>query len=206
MTAIIQQEYPAGAVNYLAHLYLADHTGTSLAGSLMGDVVRGPLEGRYPLAIEQGIRLHRRVDSFTDSHPVVRAARTRLQSPYRRYAGILLDVFFDHCLALQWEQFHAEPLEQFVGRAHRVLLREGLRLAHPGFVLRLSYMRSRNLLLSYRGLDGVERALQGLSARLSRENPLASGLDVLQPQYSTLENDFRLFFPELVRFAEAEIG
>lgn len=189
-------------MNYLAHLYLADRTGTSFAGSLMGDVVRGPLEGRLPPTIEQGIRLHRRVDSYTDSHPAVRTAKARLKPPYRRYAGILLDVFFDHCLARHWPQFHAEPLERFVGRAHRTLLREGLELAHPGFVLRLSYMRSRKLLLSYRDLDGVEHALQGLSTRLSRRNPLATGLDALRPEYAALEDDFQLFFPDLVGYAE----
>jgi acyl carrier protein phosphodiesterase len=189
-------------MNYLAHLYLADRTGTSFAGSLMGDVVRGPLEGRYPPAIEQGIRLHRRVDSFTDAHPVVRAAKARLQPPYRRYAGILLDVYFDHCLARQWPRHHARPLEDFAQTAYRRLLREGLRLAHPGFLLRLSYLRSRNLLLSYREPAGVEQALQGLSTRLSRANPLASGLQALTPLHEELEQDFAGFFPELVRFAE----
>ncbi|MGH8458172.1 MAG: ACP phosphodiesterase [Nevskiales bacterium] len=189
-------------MNYLAHLYLADRTRTSLAGSLMGDVVRGVLEGRYPHDIEQGIRLHRRVDSFTDAHPVVRAAKARLQPPYRRYAGILLDVFFDHCLALDWAQHHSLLLEDFVATAHRTLMREGLRLAHPGFILRLTYMRSRNLLLSYRELSGVEHALQGLSGRLSRANPLATGLEALNPVYPELLQDFRTFFPELVRFAE----
>jgi acyl carrier protein phosphodiesterase len=193
-------------MNYLAHLYLADRTGTSLAGSLMGDIVRGPLQGRYPAVIEQGIRLHRSVDSYTDAHPAVRAAKARLQPPYRRYAGILLDVFFDHCLARQWPRFHAESLEQFVGRVQGALLREGLGLAHPGFVMRLGYMRSRNLLLSYRNLDGIERALQGLSTRLSRENPLASGLEALQPHYATLENDFGIFFPDLVDYAEGIAG
>lgn len=189
-------------MNLLAHLYLADRTRTSLAGSLMGDVVRGVLQGRYPAEVEDGIRLHRRVDSFTDAHPIVRAAKARLQPPYRRYAGILLDVYFDHCLALEWCQYHSLPLEEFVADSHQILMREGLKLAHPGFVLRLTYMRSRNLLLSYRELSGIERALQGLSTRLSRENPLATGLDVLHPQASLLQNDFRNFFPELVRFAE----
>jgi acyl carrier protein phosphodiesterase len=189
-------------VNHLAHLYLADRTGTSFAGSLMGDVVRGPLEGRYPPAIEQGIRLQRRVDSFTDAHPVVRAAKARLQPPYRRYAGILLDVYFDHCLALQWPRYHPRPLEDFAQAAYRRLQREGLRLAHPGFLLRLSYLRSRNLLLSYREPAGIEQALAGLSGRLSRANPLATGLQALAPLHDELAQDFARFFPELVRFAQ----
>jgi acyl carrier protein phosphodiesterase len=193
-------------VNYLAHLYLADHTRTSLAGSLMGDVVRGVLDGRYPPEIEQGIRLHRSVDSYTDAHPVVRAAKARLRPPYRRYAGILLDVFFDHCLATDWQSHHPQTLEAFVTDCHRTLAREALRLSNPGFILRLAYMRSRNLLLSYRELEGVEHALQGLSTRLSRENPLATGLESLRPVADSLRDDFRLFFPDLIHHTRQVTG
>lgn len=189
-------------VNYLAHLYLADLTGTSLAGSLLGDIVRGPLRGYFPAAVERGIRLHRQIDSFTDAHAVVRSAKARFHSPYRRYAGILLDVFFDHCLIADWPKLHELPLEQFVGHVHKRLLRESLQLAHPSLVLRLSYMRSSNLLLSYRELAGVENAYRGLSTRLSRQNPLADGLDVVRPLYHELQSDFRAFFPDLVQFAE----
>jgi acyl carrier protein phosphodiesterase len=190
-------------VNYLAHLHLADFTGTSLAGSLMGDVVRGPLRGRYAPDIEIGIRLHRSIDSYTDAHPVVRAAKARFQRPYRRYAGILLDVYFDHCLALAWEHYHSLPLEEFASRAHGQLEKEATELQHPGFALRLSYMRTRNLLLSYRALSGVDYALKGLSTRLTRTNPLASALPVLLQQQTHLKNDFRAFYPQLIQHAQA---
>lgn len=189
-------------MNYLAHLYLADRTGTSLAGSLLGDVVRGPLEGRYSAELERGIHLHRRVDSFTDRHPLVLAAKARLQAPYRRYAGILLDVYFDHCLAQNWPHWHQQSLQNLAAEAYQKLLRESMTLAHPGFTLRLAYMRSRNLLLSYREPAGIERALQGLASRLSRANPLATGLDALLPIADELRADFQAFFPELVSFAE----
>jgi len=188
-------------MNYLAHLYLADCTGTSLAGSLLGDVVRGPLQGRFSAELERGIHLHRRIDSFTDRHPRVLAAKARLQAPYRRYAGILLDVYFDHCLAQSWDRWHRQSLEDFASEAYRQLLRESLTLAHPGFSLRLAYMRSRNLLLSYRNQAGIERALEGLAGRLSRANPLATGLDALLPHEAELHADFQAFFPELLNFA-----
>lgn len=189
-------------MNYLAHLYLADRTGTSLAGSLLGDVVRGPLEGRYGAELERGIHLHRRIDSFTDRHPRVLAAKARLRPPYRRYAGILLDVYFDHCLAQNWNAWHPQSLEDFAANTYHLLLRESLAVAHPGFTLRLTYMRSRSLLLSYRETAGIERVLQGLAGRLSRPNPLASGLDAVLPHEAELREDFQAFFPELQTFAE----
>lgn len=190
-------------MNHLAHLYLADLTGTSLAGSLLGDIVRGPLQGRYAPEIEHGIRLHRRVDSYTDGHPIVRFARTRLLPPYRRYAGILLDVLFDHYLTLDWPRHSSKPLSAFVADVQQRLTREALRVGNPGLVLRVSYLRSRKLLLSYHSLEGVERALQGLAARLSRANPLASGVDALRPRYRDLQEDFRAFFPQLVGHAQS---
>ncbi len=202
MPAILCLEYAAGGVNYLAHLYLADRTGTSLAGNLMGDVVRGVLEGQYSPEIEAGIRLHRQIDSYTDAHPIVRAAKSRFQPPYRRYAGILLDVYFDHCLSVGWQHYHPLPLEAFVEQAQSRLEKEALELQHPGFTLRLSYMRSRRLLLSYRELSGVEHALQGLSTRLKRDNPLATGLNALNPMRALLNEDFKQFYPELIRHAE----
>lgn len=201
-SAIICLEYAPATVNYLAHLYLADRTCTSLAGSLLGDIVRGPLNGQFPAVVEQGIRLHRKIDSFTDAHLIVRAAKARFRSPYRRYAGILLDVLFDHYLATNWAAFDSNPLPVFIERAHQELLRESTALAEPGLVLRLSYMRTSNLLLSYRELSGVGRAYQGLSTRLSRKNPLHSGLVAIEPIYKELQADFMAFFPSLIQFSD----
>ncbi|MDN5863131.1 MAG: ACP phosphodiesterase, partial [Salinisphaera sp.] len=100
-------------MNYLAHLYLAQRTGTSAAGALLGDFVRGRLAGGLPADVETGIRLHRRVDTYTDSHPEVVAARRSFDPPLRRYAGILIDLYFDHILACRWPQWHPDPLPEF---------------------------------------------------------------------------------------------
>jgi acyl carrier protein phosphodiesterase len=190
-------------VNYLAHCFLADITGTSIVGNLMGDVVRGPLEGRYPAEIERGIRLHRRIDSHTDTHPVVRAAKARFHPPFRRYAGILLDVFFDHFLARDWKQYHPESLEAFADRVYRAIAAEPA-LFGGGLRLSLDYMRSHRLLESYRETRGIRRALTGLSRRLSRTNPLAEGIGELDRCYADFEEDFGLFFPQLIEFARSE--
>lgn len=192
-----------GGMNYLAHLYLAERTQTSLLGNLMGDFVRGRLRGDHPPAIELGIRLHRRVDSYTDRHPRVVASRRRLRPPFRRYAGILVDVFYDHFLARDWARLHDQPLEVFAARVYAALeanpelLGERLRRAAP-------YFRRHDLLVSYRELGGIEHALAGLSARLSRRNPLGAGLIELQRNYAGLENDFRAFLPELEVYARVQ--
>ena len=104
-------------MNYLAHLHLGGDTPAQLLGSLYGDFVKGPLAGQWPADIEAAIRLHRRIDVFTDSHPLQAQARARFALERRRYSGILLDVFFDHCLALNWGDYAAEPLPRFTGRS-----------------------------------------------------------------------------------------
>lgn len=169
----------------------------------MGDFVRGRLSGRFPASIESGIRLHRRVDSFTDRHPAVRRSRRRLPEPWRRYAGIMVDVFYDHFLAREWEAFHPEPLEDFAARvystldAQRDVLDERLKVAAPR-------LKAHNVLVAYRRMAGVERALSSLSRRLSRPNPLARASEVLGRDDGGLYNDFHAVLPDLERFARDE--
>ncbi len=191
-------------MNYLAHLYLAERTGTSLIGSLMGDFARGRLRpGRFSPAIEQGIRLHRRVDTFTDAHPAVRASRGRLQPPFRRYGGILIDMFYDHYLARHWGQFHEQPLAAFARRVNALLDARAESL--PQDLRRMArILREHELLLSYRDATGIERALRGISQRLSRPNPLPWGIRELNRSYAQLEADFFVFMPQLETFAYAE--
>ena len=100
-------------MNYLAHLHLGGPAPQQLLGSLYGDFVKGSLEGRFAPALEAAIRLHRHIDSYTDQHPLVLAALSRFPRERRRFAGIVLDVFFDHCLARHWEDYAEQPLGQF---------------------------------------------------------------------------------------------
>ena len=102
-------------MNYLAHLHLGGPAPQQLLGSLYGDFVKGSLEGRFPPALEAAIRLHRHIDSYTDRHPLVLAALARFPRERRRFAGIVLDVFFDHCLAAHGGNYAEQPLEQFTG-------------------------------------------------------------------------------------------
>lgn len=189
---------PVG-MNFLAHLYLADITHTSFAGALLGDFVRGRLDGGFGPSLATGIALHRRVDSYTDNHPIVRKAFQRFEPPFRRYAGILADVYFDHLLARRWPQFCDAPLEAFAERACGAIRRQWPR-HHPPFPAeRLDRLPA--LLISYRTPDGIDDALAGLDARLSRASPLPGALPHLQAHDTALSADFDAFFPALIQFA-----
>ncbi|EXF43305.1 ACP phosphodieterase [Pseudomonas sp. BAY1663] len=188
-------------MNYLAHLHLGGPRPADMLGSLYGDFVKGPLHGRWPADIEAGIRLHRQIDAFTDSHPLVLQAKARFPEQRRRYAGILLDLFFDHCLAANWSDYSSEPLDRFTRRAYRVLENEP---ALPGRLAVIApQMAAQDWLGSYRDFAVLGRVLSNISRRLSQPEGLAGGLEELERLYDPLLDDFRAFYPQLQRFVRS---
>jgi len=186
-------------MNYLAHLHLGGPAPHQLLGSLYGDFVKGPLDGRWPQSIEAGIRLHRRIDLFTDTHPLVRDARALFPAARRRVSGILLDLFFDHCLARDWADYAEVPLPAFTGQVYRVLADQA---ALPGALARIApRMAEQDWLGSYREFHTLAAVVGGMSRRLSRPELLAGGFDELAERYQPLSDHFRRFYPELQRFA-----
>jgi acyl carrier protein phosphodiesterase len=187
-------------LNFLAHLYLAEPTPLGLLGSLMGDFVKGPLHRRYPAALERALVQHRRIDAFTDAHPLVRASRNRVSATHRRFAGVLTDMFFDHFLARHWADYSVEPLAEFTSRVYALLDAQ-----HALLPARLQHiapsMRRGDWLGSYAQVASIETALDRMGSRLKRGNLLLGAGVQLREQYAAFEGDFRAFFPELVGFA-----
>ena len=188
-------------MNYLAHLHLGGAQPAQLLGSLYGDFVKGPLGGRYAPEVEAAIRLHRRIDAFTDRHPQVRLAVARFPAERRRYAGILLDLFFDHCLARHWDDYADEPLAGFSARVYRVLDAEP---QLPGRLAQIApRMAAQDWLGSYREFAVLEQVIGGMSRRISRPQMLAGAMGELERLYQPLSDDFRAFYPQLQAFARS---
>lgn len=188
-------------MNYLAHLYLAENNDASLVGNLLGDFVKGRLDPRLDPDIYRGIRLHRAVDRFTDAHPIHRCSRQLISVRRRRYAGIIVDMAYDHFLARHWPRFRNESLEQFAKRAYAALYRYYSELP-PSLRQILPRMTQEDWLTTYRDLDSIGVALDRLSLRLSRPSPLPGAVDEIHGAYKELEADFVQFFPELERFSK----
>ncbi len=186
-------------MNILAHLYLADRTGTSAAGQILGDMVKGRLAGRYSADLENGITLHRQIDSFTDRHPITVDLRRRFEPPLRRYAGILVDIGFDYCLANSWNHHSSLTLERFARRAVLSVQREWPAEA-PIPASRLNGLDE--VLMAYRRPLGIQRALDSVSRRLKRDDPLPAALPRLLDEYTALAAGFEPFFPELCHYVE----
>ena len=188
-------------MNYLAHLYLAAPGDDALIGNFLGDFIKGPL-GEAPARYRAGLEMHRAIDAYTDDHAVPRRSRNRLVGPRRRFAGIIVDMCFDHFLAQDWSVRHGESLEAFSRRVYALL--ESRRDHMPDPVLRaLPHMKRDNWLLGYREPAGIARALDGLSRRSPRLGALRGAGEELFRHYEGLQADFEAFFPELERFVQA---
>lgn len=187
-------------MNHLAHALLASTDDELMLGSLMGDFVRGAIDAALTPAVRAGIALHRSIDVHTDAHPLVAEARGRFAPPFRRYAGILLDIWFDHLLARDFARWSSVPLARFSARIVDLLAREHARL--PDGMQRFArYMRAHGLPAAYADRDVLAHVFAGVSSRLQRANPLADGLVEIARLERPLAEAFDGFFPQLVDYA-----
>ncbi|WP_426205565.1 ACP phosphodiesterase [Pseudomonas sp. TWP3-1] len=187
-------------MNYLAHLHLGGQRPGQLLGSLYGDFVKGRLQGQFDPEVEAAIALHRRIDVFTDRHPLVDVSLGRFSTTRRRYAGIVLDVFFDHCLARDWTLYADRPLAQFTSDVYRVLSSE--RQLPERLAQIAPHMMANDWLGSYQEFEVLEQVLRGISRRLTRPEELAGAMEELRRLYEPLSEDFALFYPQLQDFAQ----
>ncbi|PVZ16219.1 MULTISPECIES: ACP phosphodiesterase [unclassified Pseudomonas] len=186
-------------MNYLAHLHLGGPGEQQRLGSLYGDFVKGPLEGRFSPALEASIRLHRAIDRYTDSHPLVLVALARFPKERRRFAGIVLDVFFDHCLARYWHRYCEEPLATFSASVYRLLERTD---DLPGRLAQTApHMIAHDWLGAYQRFEVLEGVFEGIGRRLSRAGALDGVMHELVQLYQPLTEDFHRFYPALQAFA-----
>lgn len=188
-------------MNFLAHAWLAGPVEDHRLGGLLGDFIKGPVPESLAPAVADGVRLHRAIDVFAETHPAFRASRRRVSTKRRRVAGVMVDMFYDHFLARHWETFHpAEPLEVFSARQYALLASLGAALP-PRLARILPWMRDDDWLASYRDAEIIALALDRMAGRLSRANPLPGAGEELLTHYAAFETDCLAFLPEARRFA-----
>ena len=185
-------------MNFLAHLYLSGEQDEVMIGNFIGDHVKGAALHSYPSEVVKGIILHREIDSFTDAHPTVMKSKIRLRPKYHKYSPVIVDIFYDYCLAKNWRSFCTTPLEEFADRTYYLMNRNfGMlpeRVKHF-----LPYMIQDNWLVAYSSLEGIEKTLQGLSKRSKYENNMAESVKDLEEFYDDFNAEFQEFFPDIIR-------
>ena len=188
-------------MNYLAHLYLSEHSSDALIGNLLGDFVKGRLRSQFSATIMRGIALHRKIDTFTDAHAVTRCSRNLISPGRRRFAGIIVDLSYDHFLARHWRQYTDVELSSFVADVYRTL--EDRSAILPENLQRLlPRMMGEDWLGSYKELSSIASALDRISIRFKRTNNLMGAVEEIERHYGCLESHFLEFFPQAIRFAK----
>ncbi len=188
-------------MNFLAHLHLATLAHSSLLGNLMADFVRGDPEGLYSPAIVAGIRMHRRIDSLTDSHEAVKQVRTLFSPATRRVAPIALDVVWDHFLSRHWLRVEPQlPLAEFVLRAQREMA-PALPDTPAGFQSLNRYLWRKRWLLRYADGPFLAQVLNGMAQRRPRLSALGEIYPEIQTHYDRLETAFWQLYPAMMHAA-----
>lgn len=190
-------------MNFLFHMLLSGSDDQLLVGNFMGDFVKGPLLERFEPGIRRGVALHRRIDSFSEQHPLFRQSRYRLAEQYGLYRGVMVDLFYDYFLVNRWEQWSEEPFAAYLCRTRQVV--EQHRAALPATMQGLIPVIFEELLPSYGTVEGIGRACSRLSRRITRPNPLAGCEVELSRQHAGLQQDFDGFMPAIRRFVAAEL-
>lgn len=184
-------------MNFLAHFHLAWPDSGLIAGGLEGDYYKGPLRGDLHPDIERGVKLHRHVDAYTDSHQAIVELRRAFPKNLRRYAGILIDIAFDHYLTLHWSRYGAVPLDEFTQSIYAVLDEHNALLSVDSQKM-AERLVNYDVLSRYHDWDAVAATASRVGERFQRGNPMLAVQRELEPLREQLESTFLCFYPQLV--------
>ncbi|WP_296699079.1 ACP phosphodiesterase [Algoriphagus sp.] len=191
-------------MNYLAHAYLSFHQEEILVGNFIGDFVKGKMMDRFPEGIQQGIKLHRAIDKFTDSHPLVRAGQTYLRPKFGHYSTVITDIYFDYFLGKNWNKYSNQPLESFVDSVYEQVSK--YEAYFPDRFGNLFYwMKKDNWLYHYSTIRGIQMSLTGLSKRTKFNSKMEVAHLALLEREAEFEIIFFAFFEDLRTFAKQKL-
>ncbi|KGY11542.1 ACP phosphodiesterase [Vibrio tubiashii] len=185
-------------MNYLAHLHIANHCDSSLLGNLLGDFVKGNPDDQLPAHLSSGVKLHRFVDSYTDQHSIVVEVKQLFPNGLRRFSCIALDMFWDHCLAKRWNEYHTDSLSRFCRHAEHTVRADNGHSLPERFIHVSDAMWQGRWLESYRHFENIEYALQRMSRRSPRMQRLSECSMPLFNHYEQLNETFSRFYPDLL--------
>ncbi len=192
-------------MNFLAHIYLSGDDEGVIIGNFIADGIKGKRYEKYPEAIQKGILLHRGIDSYTDQHPTVRKSTARLHKNYGHYAGVIVDILYDHFLAKNWKKYHDTPLEIFVENFYE-LLRNNFTILPARIQRMMPYMISDNWLLSYATIPGISKILNQMNVRTKGISKMNFAVVELEQYYELFEEEFTSYFEELIEFSKNKLA
>jgi acyl carrier protein phosphodiesterase len=186
------------AMNFLAHLYLSNEIPSLVVGNFIADAVKGKAIECYSEEIQRGIKLHRTIDSYTDTHPLVKECVCFLRPTQGKFAPVVLDILFDHVLAKKWTNYHLKSLRVFSNEMydHLTSYREQEGMPQPMEYV-LDRMIKDNWLFNYQYPQGIQRSLKAMQQRVKYPNNMGVGYVAMEQYEYELEIRFQVFFDEL---------
>ncbi|WP_428225270.1 ACP phosphodiesterase [Flavobacterium sp.] len=184
-------------MNFLAHIYLSGDRELLAIGNFMADGIRGKDYLTMHPEIQKGVILHRFIDSFTDNHPVYRKSKHRLHQNFGHYSGVIMDIVYDHFLAKNWKKYHNIPLNSFAENFYNSLQKNYQLLTDKAKNM-LPYMIARDWLSSYASIAGLEMILFQMDYKTQHKANMPMAIQELTLNYKEFENEFTLFFEELI--------
>ena len=190
-------------MNFLAHLHLSSPNELEMVGNFMGDYVKGKAYQNYPKDISRGLMLHRKIDSFTDHHPLQKACALPFRKDYGLYSGIIVDMLFDHFLAKYWDRYSTSNLDEFAQNTYALLARhfEYLPLRVQAF---LPKMKAASRLQSYATLPGLENALRLMSHYTSLPDKTDKAMLIIDAHFEEMETHFFAFYEGLMAYVRVQ--
>lgn len=192
-------------MNVLAHIYLSGDSDEIIIGNYIGDYVKGSDYLKYPELIKKGIILHRHIDDFTDKHPVVHRSKILFTRKYHKYAGVVVDIIYDHYLTREWDTFSRRPLESITYQFYRAMV-NNYDILPPKVKDRFPFFIINNWIESYKTTRGIKHVLSTLSKRTSLPSESKYAVKILKKNYYGLGEDFMEFFPQLIEYVENDFG
>ena len=191
-------------MNYLAHIYLSGEDEQLKIGNFIADSVKGRKFIGFSENVKNGIILHRAIDKFTDSHPIVKKSVRRLFPVYSHYSAVIVDILYDHFLAANWSDYSEVPLEDYVADFYD-LLNENFEILPKRVKNFLPYMIRDNWLLNYATIEGIGKILFQMDQRTKNRSQMQLATKELKLYYSEFEEEFRSFFTDLENFCTEQI-
>ena len=186
-------------MNLLAHLYLSPDNPEIMLGNFFADHIKGNKFKHYSEDIQKGVMLHRAIDTFTDSHTTVKTSKRRLHERYGHYDGIIIDIFYDHFLAINWHKYSQIPLNIYTNSVYK-LLRENENILPEKTKQVLPYLIQYNWLYNYKNKASIKDVLLGMDKRTNGRSQMHMAIQDLNDKHEELEADFHLFFNELIQY------
>jgi len=192
-------------MNFLAHALLSGDNKKNILGGFIADSVKGKSIELYDREIQNGIKLHRLIDNYTDKNPIFKNTVSRLEPKFKRYSTVVADIYYDHFLSSNFPNYCNIPLSKYAELIYKILI-ENYAILPPRNKRILPYMVTQNWLVGYSSFEELQKVFDGMTKRATFYSGMQEAVDHLKENYNYYLEDFIVFFPELQKYSEYQLS